>query len=83
MQERDHQAIKLKEQPILSSESTVVGLRLSLLIQGMGNGDACSQEMGCQVRRNGGSGCKKKKKKSPNDSHLFSVDSGRMFTLQI
>lgn len=36
--------------------------------------------MGCQVRRNGGSGWKKK---TLNDSHLFSVDSGRMFTLQI
>lgn len=76
--ERAHQAIKLKEQPILSSDSTV-GSRLSVLIQGMGNGSACSQEIGCQVRGNGGPA----RKKNPNDGHLFSVDSGRMFTLQI
>lgn len=65
---------------MLSSDSTVVGLQLSVLIQGIGNGDACSQEMGCQVSRNGGPD---EKKKTSNDTHLFSVDSGRMFTLQI
>lgn len=77
VQERDHQAINLKEQPILSSDSTV-GLRLSVLIQGTGNADACRQEMGCQERRNW-----EKRKKKSNDSHLFGVDSGRMFTLKI
>lgn len=59
VQQRDHQAINLKEQPILSSDSTV-RLRLSVLIQGTGNCDVRSQEMGCQVRRNGGPGEKER-----------------------